>query len=185
MIIIILFVLRYIFLLGILAILGYLAFIMSSFRNAVPYVPTPRKVIKQMIKLAEIKKGERIVDLGSGSGRIIILLGKKHAENLIVGIEKSFTLRIVTKIRLFFHPFIRKRIQILNQDFFNTDLAVYDVIFCFSTPTALRMLAPKFKLLKSGSRIVSYMFPIEESLGFKETTKHLSHNDTVYLYEKL
>jgi precorrin-6B methylase 2 len=184
MIITILFILQYIFLLGILAILGYLAFIMTSFRNTVPYVPTPRKVIKQMITMAEINKGERIVDLGSGTGRIIISLGKKHRENLIIGIERSFILRVVTKLRLLFHPFIKKRIQILNQDFFNTDLAAFDVIFCFSTPTALRMLTPKFKLLKSGSRIISYMFPIEDSAGFNEETKHLSTNDIVYLYKK-
>jgi len=185
MIITILFVLQYIFLFGILAILGYLAFIMVSFRNTVPYVPTPRRIIKQMIKLAEIKPGERIVDLGSGTGRIIIPIAKKNKENLIIGIEKSFFLRLITKLRLALHPLINNRIQIVNRDFFNTDIASFDVIFCFLTPAALRLLTPKLKLLKTNSRIISYMFPIEETLGFREATRHISANDTIYIYQKL
>ncbi len=185
MIITILFVLQYIFLFGILAILGYLAFIMVSFRNTVPYVPTPRRIIKQMIKLAEIKPGERVVDLGSGTGRIVIPTAKKYKANLIIGIDRSFFLRLVTKLRLLFHPFINKRIQIVNQDFFNADIASFDVIFCFLTPTALRLLTPKFKLLKAKSRIISYMFSVEDTQGFNETIKHISTNDTIYIYQKL
>jgi precorrin-6B methylase 2 len=185
MIIVILIILQYLLFLAILAILSYLAFIMMSFRDVVPYVPTPRRIIKRIIELADIKKGERICDLGSGTGRIIIPVAKIHKENLVVGIEKSLLLRLVTRFRLLFHPFIRRRIQIVNQDFFNIELAEYDVLFCFLTAGAMRILTPKFRLLKPGSRIFSYMFPIEDSHGFRETTEHISASDSIYLYEKL
>ena len=42
-----------------------------------------------MIDLAGIKSGEKIVDLGSGTGRIIIEVAKKHKKNMIIGVEKS------------------------------------------------------------------------------------------------
>ncbi|MBN1326308.1 methyltransferase domain-containing protein [Candidatus Falkowbacteria bacterium] len=185
MIIIVLIILQYIFFTAIIGILGYLAFILISFRNVVPYVPSPRRIIRQMLEIAEVKDNERIVDLGSGTGRIIIPAAKKYRNNLIIGIDKSFFLRLITKFRLLFHPFINKRIQVLNQDFFNADISSYDVIFCFLTPEALRQLTPKFKLLKQESRIISYMFPLEDSQGFREVIQHISAKDSIYYYLKI
>lgn len=177
-------VLQYIFLIAFVLILGYIAFIMISFKNIVPYVPTSRKIIKRMLEAAELRKGERIADLGSGTGRIIIAAAKKNRYNLIIGIEKSFILRWVSKLRLFFHPKLKKRVQIINKDFLNLDLQHFDVIFCFLTPEAMRILTPKFKLLKKGSRIVSYMFHLDDNQGFDERLEHVSSKDTIYIYKK-
>ena len=185
MLIISLFVLKYLMLIAALAILGFIAFVMFSFRDIVPFVPTPKRIIRRMIELADIKDNERIVDLGSGTGRIILLAAKKHKKNLITGIEKSLTLRLVSKFFLFFHPFFKKRVQIINQDFFNLDLLPFEVIFCFLTPEGLRRLWPKFMLLKPGSRIISYMFPLENYQGFEESIEEVTSKDTIYLYKKI
>lgn len=185
MLITFLLVLKTLLLAGIVAILGYLAYVLMSFRHKVPYVPTPYKIIKKMVEIVEIKKGERVCDLGSGSGRIIIAAAKRYKYNLILGIERSAVLRVATKFRLFFHPLIRKRIQVVNQDFFNLDLGKFDVIFCFLTPEALRILTPKFQLLKKGSRMISYMFQLDDTAGFEEEIFHLSSKDSLYLYKKI
>src|SRR6266540_3857611 len=37
-----------------------------------PYVPTPSEVIDAMLKLATVREGDTLYDLGSGDGRIII-----------------------------------------------------------------------------------------------------------------
>ena len=138
--IIILQVLQIIFLAAFFLIVLYVIFIMFSFRNIVPYVPTPRRVIRLMIELGEVKKNDKIVDLGSGTGRIIIEVAKKHRNNLIIGVEKSFILRTVTKFRLLFHPILKKRVQIIKHDFFNLDMfpvnyfiILYIIINCFFT----------------------------------------------------
>lgn len=166
-------------------LLGVIAFIMISFRNKVPFVPTPRKIVRRMVDLADILPNEKICDLGSGSGRIIFTAAKFHRENLIVGIEKSPTLRLVSKFFRWFHFGSKKRIQIVNQDFFNIDLFDYDVVFCFSTPEALRILMPKFLMLKPGSRIISYMFPLENQQNFFESVDHVTEKDSIYYYKKL
>lgn len=38
----------------------------------VPYVPTPEKVVAAMLKLADVKDGDTVYDLGCGDGRIPI-----------------------------------------------------------------------------------------------------------------
>src|SRR6476469_9839913 len=43
----------------------------------VPYVPTPENVVETMLKLANIKPGDVLYDLGSGDGRIVITAAKK------------------------------------------------------------------------------------------------------------
>ncbi|OGY41299.1 MAG: hypothetical protein A2Y82_03745 [Candidatus Buchananbacteria bacterium RBG_13_36_9] len=171
--------------LAVLGILIFIAFIMFSFRDLIPFVPTPRKMINKMIEIADIKDNEKIVDLGSGTGRIIMRAAKRHKKNLFVGIEKSFTLRSVNKFFLFFHPGIKKRLQIVSEDLFNANLQQFNVIFCFITPEALRILTPKLKLLPAGTRVVSYMFPIDDTEGFTEYAEHVTSKDSIYLYKKI
>ena len=40
--------------------------------GTVPYVQTPMEIVERMLRMAELKKGDYVIDLGSGDGRIII-----------------------------------------------------------------------------------------------------------------
>ena len=42
-----------------------------------PYLPTPPLVVERMLQLAAVKPGEKLYDLGSGDGRIVILAAQK------------------------------------------------------------------------------------------------------------
>src|SRR6266542_1825280 len=52
----------------------------------VPYVPTPKEVVVAMLKLAAVKPGDVIYDLGSGDGRIVITAAQ-HFGTRGVGID--------------------------------------------------------------------------------------------------
>ena len=47
------------------------------FRSAqdtdVPFVVTPDRVTREMLKLADVKASDYVIDLGSGDGRIVIV----------------------------------------------------------------------------------------------------------------
>ncbi|MCX6739905.1 MAG: class I SAM-dependent methyltransferase [Candidatus Parcubacteria bacterium] len=178
-------VVKYLLLFAFFLVLGVLGFIMVSFRNIVPFVPTPKKVVRKMVEAADARPGEKICDLGSGSGRIIFQAAKEYKNNLVFGFETSFLLRMFSKSLLLFHPLIKKRIQIVNRDFFNINLADFDVIFCFLTPEALRILSPKFQTLLPGTRIITYMFHLENQQGLSEIIDNYSAKDIIYYYKKI
>ena len=38
-----------------------------------PYYPTPETIVQKMLQLGALKAGEKMFDLGSGDGRIVIM----------------------------------------------------------------------------------------------------------------
>jgi hypothetical protein len=42
-----------------------------------PYYPTPQTIVDKMLQLGGLKAGERVYDLGSGDGRIVIMAAEK------------------------------------------------------------------------------------------------------------
>ena len=52
-------------------------------RTTEPFVPIPEDVIPQMLSLASLKPNERVVDLGSGDGRIVIAAAKSFGASAL------------------------------------------------------------------------------------------------------
>ena len=44
------------------------------------YVPTRRKYVPRIIAMLDLKAGDKVVDLGSGDGRLVIALAEAGAE---------------------------------------------------------------------------------------------------------
>ena len=56
-----------------------------------PYYPTPETIVDRMLELGQLKPGEKMFDLGSGDGRIVIMAAQKyHAD--ATGVELDFDL---------------------------------------------------------------------------------------------
>src|SRR5476651_1724524 len=43
-----------------------------------PYYPTPESIVERMLDLVQLKAGEKMFDLGSGDGRIVIMAARKY-----------------------------------------------------------------------------------------------------------
>src|SRR4030067_2014551 len=43
----------------------------------VPYDPTPHNVVAQMLRLAQVREGDVVYDLGCGDGRIVIAAARE------------------------------------------------------------------------------------------------------------
>lgn len=123
-----------------------------------PWVPTFKKTALASIKLAKIRPGEVVYDLGCGDGRWLLAAARLTPGKKFVGYEISVLPFVLAKFRQLFSS-ERDRIQIKFRNFFNEDLAQADVIYCFGLPGVLKKLEPKLKQeLKPGARLVSHSF---------------------------
>src|SRR5690349_25007627 len=65
-----------------------------------PYYPTPETIVERMLQLGGLKAGEKMFDLGSGDGRIVIMAAQKfHADAYGVELDKDLVKRSIEKIR--------------------------------------------------------------------------------------
>src|SRR5579872_4137523 len=56
-----------------------------------PYYPTPQIVVDKMLQLGGLKAGEKMFDLGSGDGRIVIMAAQKYKADA-TGVELNASL---------------------------------------------------------------------------------------------
>ncbi|MFH1111892.1 MAG: class I SAM-dependent methyltransferase [Patescibacteria group bacterium] len=127
--------------------------------SAAPWVPLFKKDIHRMIKLAELKPGQLVYDLGCGDGRILIEAVKQTSVRA-VGFELSLIPYLIAKIRVRLSG-LHKMIDIRFHDFFSADLSAADAILCFLTPYAMKKLEPKINQeLKTDACFLTYAFPL-------------------------
>lgn len=127
----------------------------------VPYVPTPQPVVDAMLKLANVKKGDVLYDLGSGDGRIpITAAGKYGVRGVGIDINPE---RIGEANQNAKKAGVTNRVQFRQQDLFQTNLGEATVVTLYLLPDINVKLRPQLlKQLKPGTRIVSHDFDMGE-----------------------
>ncbi len=125
----------------------------------VPYVPTPHEVVRKMLKLADLKPGEVVLDLGCGDGRVLVIAAKEFGAKAI-GIELRRDL-VEAAMRNVIEAGVEDKVMILHGNFFEMKLPEADVIFLYLLTSVNERLKPKLeKEAKPGTRIVSHDFEI-------------------------
>jgi ribosomal protein L11 methylase PrmA len=125
-----------------------------------PWWRTSHKTARAICKLAKIKKGDLIYDLGSGDGTALITAATEFGANG-VGIEIDPLRYWISKMRIQ-KKGLTKRIKVVRKDFFKQNIKQADVVFVYLVPKALEKLLPKFKReLKKGTRIISFVYEIK------------------------
>lgn len=152
-----------------------------------PYVPSPLPVIEQMLRLAELKPGEVLFDLGSGDGRTVTMAAKTFGARAVgVELREDLAKKALSTIN---ENGLLNRITIVNGDIFDVNLKSADVVFLYLTTSANEKIRPKLENeLKKGVRIVTHDYEIVGWKPIKVTTfcenpkiGYPSH--TLYLYK--
>jgi SAM-dependent methyltransferase len=120
-----------------------------------PYVVSPEQVVDRMLYFAQPKAGERLIDLGSGDGRIVIEAAKRFgARGLGVDIDPRLVELARENAR---RAGVDKLVDFQVQDLFETDLRGAGVVTLYLLPEVNQKLAPRLlEQLKPGARIVSH-----------------------------
>ncbi len=119
-----------------------------------PYVTTPQNVVDAMLELARMQRGDRLLDLGSGDGRIVITAAKRFG---VPGMGVDIDPRLVQMARA---NAAREGVSGMTrfevQDLFDTDLSQATVITLYLLPDVNELLKPRLQKLKPGTRIISH-----------------------------
>jgi precorrin-6B methylase 2 len=122
----------------------------------VPYVPTRPNVVNGMLKMANLKKGDVLYDLGCGDGRIVVAAAKQYGVTAVgfdIDPERIAEANANAKA-----AGVTDRVKFVNANLFKTDLSKATVITMYLLPTVNMQLRPKILALKPGTRIVSHAF---------------------------
>ena len=153
-----------------------------------PFVPSPATVVEYMLKLADLKSGEVLFDMGSGDGRTVIMAAKTFGARG-VGIELREDLAKKAMSSIHQHG-LDDRVTIMNDDMFNVNLTSADVVYLYLTTSANEKIKPKLESdLKKGARVISHDYEIigwhpTKVENFCENPKLGYPSHTIYLYRK-
>ena len=121
------------------------------------YYPTPPETVAEMLRLAKIKQGEVLYDLGSGDGRIPIAAAKQFGIRA-VGIE--IDPKLITEAEASARSAgVDQLVRFRNEDMFRIDVSEANVVTLYLSEKLNVLLRPKLlRELRPGSRIISHDF---------------------------
>ena len=148
----------------------------------VAFVPTPKRIVRAMLQLASLRRGETLFDLGAGDGRIMIEAARKFGAHAVgVEISPEHITRIKERLAA-----TGTKADLIESDIFEVNLASADVITIYLSESANARLVQKLNdELKPGTRIVSLDYQLPGWVPKRELEVAASGiSRTIYLYQK-
>ena len=111
--------------------------------SGAPWVPTRRPVAREMCKMAELKPGDRVLDLGCGDGAILLMAAREFGA-IGIGVELNPLLVLWARVRARLSG-VADRVTIVRGNMFIADLPDADVVMLYLLPRAMRRIEGRLK----------------------------------------
>jgi ribosomal protein L11 methylase PrmA len=163
-------------LVGSTLLIFYFVFLIIGAISAGIYVPTEKNLVEKVVELSGVRSGEKMIDLGSGDGRLLIAFAKRGAT--AIGYEINPFLVMLSRIKAK-QSGVGDRIKVIRRNLWKGDISEADIVAIYLIDFRMPALENKLKKeLKPGSRIVSvgFQFPNWQPVKIFE--------DKVFLYQK-
>ena len=151
-----------------------------------PYYPTPQTVVDKMLQLGGLKAGEKMFDLGSGDGRIVIMAAQKYkADATGVELNDSLVRQSMERIKTLG---LTSSARVIHGDLLQQDYSSADLLTVYLLPVGNELVTPILeKQLKKGARIVAHDFEFAawkpvQSVSIDDDGEGRSHH--LYLYRR-
>jgi protein-L-isoaspartate O-methyltransferase len=149
-----------------------------------PYYPTPETIVERMLEFGQLKPGEKMFDLGSGDGRIVIMAAQiYHADATGIELDGDLYISSEAKIRKLG---LQQTARIVHGDILKQDYSPADLITVYLLPESNLKARPLLEAqLKKGTRVVAHDFGIggwtpTKTLTIADDGEGRSH--TLFLY---
>jgi hypothetical protein len=136
----------------------------------IPYVPSKISTVEKVFRQLKLPPHTRLVDLGSGDGRVVLLAATKFGWDA-VGVEINAAFNCYARIRQLLshaHSAAFKTSNLLSEP-----LTDYQVVFIYGFPAMMKKLQPKLRRdCRPGTWIISnsFILPGEKPIFSVEDT---------------
>ena len=174
----------------VLAVLPFLSLVGQEKKEEIeklaPYYPTPETIVEKMLQMGGLKAGEKMFDLGSGDGRIVIMAAQRfHADATGIEFDDDLWRQSSERIKSLG---LQKTARIIHGDILKQDFSSADLVTVYLLPVSNEKIRPLLeKQLKKGTRLVAHDFGIAGWTAEKE--EHIEddgegRSHTLYLYRR-
>ena len=123
----------------------------------VPYVPTPQEIVRNMLQLAGVQKGDVVIDLGCGDGRIVVTAASEFGARGVGYDLNPERIREANENAV--KAGVQDRVRFVEKNLFDADIREATVVTLYLLPNVNLKLKPRLLAeLKPGTRIVSHSF---------------------------
>lgn len=157
----------------------------STFRSQVPLYLSSKRVrqtLEELLPPAESGKRFSFIDIGSGTGGVIIHLAKKRPDGVFVGIENAPLPFVIS--------WLRTRLsncgncQVLWGSFWEQDFTSIDLLYAYLSPVPMSRLWDKAsKEMQPGSLMISNTFSVADHPASYSITLDDLHHSTLHIWE--
>lgn len=117
--------------------------------------PMPPAAVRALLRLAGVRPGELVVDLGAGDGRIVLLAAREFGARAVAVELDPLRARLIRWRAE--RAGLADRIQVVRGDLFRFPLQDADVVTAWLSQAALDRLAPWLRTqLEPGARVATY-----------------------------
>lgn len=149
------------------------------------FYATPQVIVDKMLELGGLKAGEKMFDLGSGDGRIVIMAAQKYKANAVgVELSESLVRQSTERIRALG---LANTAHIIEGDLLKQDYSSADLITVYLLPVGNNLVTPILeKQLKKGARVVAHDFEFSAWQPAKTITVEddEGRDHTIRLYQR-
>ncbi len=127
----------------------------------VHYEPSPMDVVYAMLRLAKVRAGDVVYDLGCGDGRVVTTAARRFGAR---GVGVEIDPRRLTESREMADlAGVADLLEFRRQDFFTAPIADATVLTLFLSPELNLALRPRLlRDLRPGARIVSHWHDMDD-----------------------
>lgn len=151
----------------------------SSFRTQVPLFLSNRDTARVVAELLPAGRPIGMVDLGSGTGRLLKILAEQRRESRFVGIESAPVPYLISRLAARALP----NCSMQRGDFWQATFGEFDVVYAFLSPVPMPRLWRKLKTeMRPGSVLIANSFPVPDSTPERVVDVGDRRGTRLYLY---